>query len=94
VLEFTAANTPIWFDGIVVAMPLYIRSIEESERVAIESGMRTDNAVWARRCQILWHSSQGKIERIAREETWDGIPAPPRRRSDHPVPAVRRHGAV
>ena len=54
---------------MVVGMALYIRPLEESERVEIKAGMRTDNAVWARRCQILWHSSQGKIERIAREET-------------------------
>ena len=56
---------------MVVGMALYIRPLEESERVEIKAGMRTDNAVWARRCQILWHSSRGKkVNEIAEILNW------------------------
>jgi len=86
-------------------MLLYIRSIEESERVEIEAGMRTDNAVWARRCQILWHSSRGKkVNEIAEILNWfrgsvrvilrtfnrDGLDALRPRKRPGPTPLVKR----
>ena len=86
-------------------MLLYIRSIEESERVEIESGMRTDNAVWARRCQILWHSSRGKkanetaeilngfpgsVRVILRTFNRDGLDALRPRKRPGPTPLVKR----
>ena len=52
-------------------MALYIRSIEESERVEIENGLRSKNGVWARHCQVLWHSSRGKkVSDIAEVLHW------------------------
>ena len=52
-------------------MPLYIRPLEESERVEIEGGLRSQNAVWARHCQILWNSSRGrKVNEIADILNW------------------------
>ena len=54
-------------------MALYIRSIEESERAEIEDGLRSQNGIWARRCQVLWNSSRGKkVKEIA--EMPVGIP--------------------
>ena len=85
-------------------MPLYIRSIEESERVEIEAGMRTDSAVWARRCQILWHSSRGKksneiaeilnwfpgsVRVILRTFNRDGLDALRPRKRPGPTPLVK-----
>ncbi|MBT4821670.1 MAG: helix-turn-helix domain-containing protein [Lentisphaerae bacterium] len=37
----------------------------------IEDGLRSQNAVWARHCQILWNSSRGrKVKEIAEILNW------------------------
>ena len=52
-------------------MALYIRSLEESERAEIEDGLRSQNGIWARRCQVLWNSSRGKkVKEIAEMLGW------------------------
>ncbi len=71
----------------------------------IEAGMRTDDAVWARRCQILWHSSRGKkvneiaeilngfpgsVRVILRTFNRDGLDALRPRKRPGPTPLVKR----
>jgi len=52
-------------------MALYIRPLEESERVEIKKGLRSNDGVWARLCQVLWHSSRRKkVSEIAETLHW------------------------
>ncbi len=39
--------------------PLYVRSLSDTERVALEQGLRSKNAFTLRRCQILLASAKG-----------------------------------
>jgi len=85
-------------------MALYIRPIEESERVEIQNGLRSQNRVWARHCQLLWHSSRRKkVSEIAEVLHWhpesvrfilrsfnrDGFDAVRPRKHPGPTPLVK-----
>ncbi len=49
------------FNALIVLMlpPLYVRPLSETERVALEQGLRSKDAFTLRRCQILLASAKG-----------------------------------